>query len=307
MNLQGSNPKKKCCILAEIGGFVRSCGVINPLGQGRIRLVMPSENSAAVRRYKLLFKEYFSVDADIVIKQANAMRRARRLALVLDDNNDQKAEIILRELGILVYSRGMSRFAEDINEQLIKTKCCRKAYLRGAFLGAGTMTDPDKGYHIEFVCANQDFAFSLKKILNSFVGINSKIFERNDKFVVYIKEAEQVGDILNLLGAHQQFFIFQDVRMTKEIRNATNRISNCDSANTDRIVDAAQKQIAAIRKIEERGGLDYLPPKLRDVAELRLEYPHAGLAELAGMIKPPLSKSGLNNRINKILKIADEI
>ena len=112
---------------------------------------------------------------------------------------------------------------------------------------------------------------------------------------------------MNLLGAHQQFFVFQDKRMTKEMRNVTNRISNCDSANTDRIVDAAQKQIAAIRKIEEVKGLEYLPAKLREVAELRLENPYAGLSELALMLEPNLSKSGLNNRIKKILKIADEI
>lgn len=298
---------KACCTLAEIGGFVKACGVISPLGGDKLRLTMHTENSAVVRHYKTLFKEYFDVDPDVAVIKTNALNRQRRFSLILDDNKDQKAEIILRELGILIYNKGISRISDDINEQLIKTKCCRKAYMRGAFLGAGTMSDPDKAYHIEFICNNDATAQAVKKLLNSFIDISAKKFERNDKHVVYIKEAEQVGDILNLLGAHQQFFVFQDKRMTKEMRNVTNRISNCDSANTDRIVDAAQNQIAAIRKIEEVKGLECLPEKLREVAELRLENPYAGLSELALMLEPNLSKSGLNNRIKKILKIADEI
>lgn len=300
-------PEKKCCMLAEIAGFIRMCGSIRLAGGGRMKLALMTENPAVARHYKKLIKDYFDVDAGLEIDQGSSLKKTNRYILTLDDRQDQKAEIILRETGILMLRGGMNYISDGIYDGLIKTKCCRKAYLRGAFLGAGTISDPEKSYHIEFVCNTAVLAGDIKKLINSFVGLSAKTVARNKSHVVYIKEAEQIGDILNIMKAHQQFFVFENVKMTKEFRNMTNRINNCDSANTDKIVNASQRQLAAIKKIQEARGLSFMPDKLRQAAELRLENPATSLEELAAMMEPPLTKSGMNNRFRKIEELAAKL
>lgn len=299
-------PEKKCCMLAEIAGFIRMCGSIR-LGNGGMKLALMMENPAVARHYKKLIKDYFDVDASLEIGQTGPLKKGNQYILTLDNAKGQKAEIILRETGILMLRGGMNYISDGIYEGLIKTKCCRKAYLRGAFLGAGTISDPEKSYHIEFICTTAAVAADMKKLIGSFVGLSAKTTVRGKSHIVYIKEAEQIGDILNIMKAHQQFFAFENVKMKKEFRNRTNRINNCDSANTDKIVNASQRQLAAIKKIDEQKGLKVLPEKLREAARLRLENPAAGLEELANMMDPPLTKSGMNNRFRKIEEIAGKL
>ena len=300
-------PEKKCCMLAEIAGFIRMCGSISLVGGGKIKLIITTENPAAARHYKKLLKEYFDVDANLEIGQGTTLKRGRQYILTLDDREGQKAEPILREAGVLMIREGMNYISDGIYEGLIKTKCCRKAYLRGAFLGAGTMTDPEKAYHIEWICTTRTLANDVKKLVNSFVDLNAKVVERSKSFIVYVKEVDQVADILNILGAHQQFFQFEDIRLTKEMRNKANRISNCDSANMDKTLNAAEKQLRNIEKIEKTRGLHFLPDKLYEVAVLRKEHPDVSLQELADMCEPPMKKSGLNNRLKKIEDIASKL
>lgn len=300
-------PGKKCCTLAEIAGFIRMCGSIHLLGGGKVRLVTTTDNPAIARNYKKMIKDYFGVDAGLEVGKASSLRKGNQYFLTLDDRLDGKAEIVLREVGILMLREGLNYLSDGIYDGLIKTKCCRKAYLRGAFLGAGTISDPEKSYHIEFICTTETLAADVKKLMNSFVDINAKIVQRKKSYVVYLKEAEQVGDMLNILGASNQYFIMQEIKVRKEVINMTNRISNCDGANMDKLVNAAQNQIAQIKKIEDKKTLYFLPDKLRAVAELRLEYPEISLAELGSLLDPPLSKSGVNNRLKKISEYAERL
>ena len=201
-------PEKKCCMLAEIAGFIRVSGSVKLAGGGKMELIVATENPAVARHYKKLIKEYFDVDATLGISEGSTIKKSRQYILSLSDKEGQKAEPILRETGILMIREGMNYISDGIYDGLIKTKCCRKAYLRGAFLGIGTMSDPEKSYHIELVCSTETLANDIKKLINSFVGINAHTVQRRKSYVVYIKEAEQIGDILNIMGAHQQFFDF---------------------------------------------------------------------------------------------------
>ena len=298
---------KKCCMLAEIAGFIRVCGSVKLVGGGKMKLVLTSEHPAVARHYKKLIKDYYDVDATLEIGEGTSLNKGRQYILTLDDREGQKAEPILRESGILMIREGMNYISDGIYDGLIKSKCCRKSYLRGVFLGAGTMSDPEKSYDIEFVTSTAILANDIKKLINGFVDLSARTIVRKKSHVVYVKEAEQVGDILNIMGAHQQFFVFEEIRLKKEMRNKTNRIMNCDSANMDKTMNASAKQIEAIDKIDRIKGLSYLPEKLYAAAVLRRENPLATLQELADMMDPPMKKSGFNNRLRKIQEIADKM
>lgn len=297
--------EKKCCMLAEIAGFIRMCGSIRLAGGGKFAIVVTTENPAVARHYKKIIKDYFDVESNLEIEQGTSLNKGH--IYLLNIGPEERSEQILRETGILMVKEGMNFISDGIYEGLIKTKCCRKAYLRGVFLGAGTISDPEKGYHIEFVCNTQVLSNAVKKLINSFKGLHAKQVQRKKSYVVYVKESEQIVDILNILKAHGQLLKFEDTRILKEMRNKTNRINNCDSANLDKTLNASEKQVEAIKLIEKKKGLDFLNIKLKEVALLRLENPDATLQELADMLQTPLKKSGVNHRLKKIQEIASKL
>ncbi|MEG0392745.1 MAG: DNA-binding protein WhiA, partial [Anaerovoracaceae bacterium] len=198
---------------------------------------------------------------------------------------------------------GMNYISDGIYEGLIKTKCCRKAYLRGVFLGAGTMTNPQKEYQFEIVCATDILATNIRKLINSFVDLHAKKIPRKKEYIVYVKESGQILDLMAIMGAHSQYFVYEDVRFKKELRNDANRLSNCDQANIDKAVAAASRQIEYINKV----GLENLPRKLREIAELRIENPDVSLVELGALLDPPLKKSGVNSRLKRIEELAKKV
>ncbi len=301
------NPEKKCCMLAEIAGFTRVCGTISPVGGGKMKLMLTTENPAIARHYKKLIKDYYDVDANIEIGEAAGPKRGKVYVLTMDDRKQQLAEPMLRETGILLIRGGKNYFSDGIYDTLTKSKCCRKSYLRGLFLGSGTVTNPKSAYQIEFICSSSVLAADIKKLINTFVDLKPKITKRGNSHIVYIQEATPVGDMLNIMGAHNQFFEYEDIRMMKEARNKANRISNCDNANMDKTLNAAQRQIEAITKLTNAIGMQGLPEKLRSVAQIRLDHPDATLQELADMMDPPMKKSGMNHRIQKLLEMAEKL
>jgi DNA-binding protein WhiA len=296
-------PEKRCCQLAEIAGFIRVGGTVGLAGGGRLALTLATENPAVARHYKKLLREYFGTRANLFVGGNASFRKKRRLyELCMDESAD--AEHILRETGILLTREGYSCIDEGICDGFLKTKCCRKAYLRGVFLGAGTLSDPEKGYHLEIVCGSEALAADVKRLFNSFTDIRAKTALRKGRFVVYLKQSGQIADILNILGAHDRLFNFENVRIVKELRNRTNRISNCDNANLDKSLRAAEEQTGAILKLRDGAGLDALPDKLRVAAVLRLANPEASLSELGEMMDPPIKKSSVCRRLKAIEEIA---
>ena len=183
---------------------------------------------------------------------------------------------------------------------------CIRAFLRGAFLGGGSISDPEKNYHMEFVTNNEDFANSLKDLINS-LGFNSKIVSRKNNYVVYLKESEQISDLLSIIGAHNALLSLQNTKIVKEMRNNVNRIVNCETANLSKTVNAAVRQVENIRFIQETIGISSLPENLQEIARIREEYEDMTLKELGEMLNPPIGKSGVNHRLRKIEEIANKL
>ncbi len=302
--LARTEPERKCCKLAEIAGFIRMCGTIRLSGGGKVNVKLLTENPAVARHYKRLIKDYFGTNASLVIAKTTILKKGHYYELMIGADNN--AEQILRETGMLMVKEGCNYISDGIYSDLIKTKCCKRAYLRGVFLGAGTISDPEKAYHLEIVCNSEALSYDVKKLINSF-GLHSKSVVRKNSHVVYLKEAEQIIDFLNILGAHGRLLDFENVRIVKEMRNKTNRINNCDSANLDKTINASVRQIENIKLIDQARGLSSLPEKLQEAARLRLENPESSLVELSELMDPPIGKSGINHRFKRIEEIAEKL
>ena len=295
---------KKCCQLAVIAGFLRFAGSMT-LTEGGWGVRAVTHNPAAARLIKTLITEYFGTRGTISIDNAD-VPVAGGHTYELNITPEMNSEGILREAGLLGVKEGLNYLPDGISAEVIKKRCCKKSYLRGAFLACGTMTDPAKTYHLELPCDREFLAGEVRKLINSF-GLKARVSQRRGRYVVYLKEAEQVSDFLGIIGASKHLLKLQDIRIHKELRGKVNRINNCENANLQKAVNAAQKQIADIKLIEKNRGLDSLPVKLRQAAVLRLENPELPLAELAGLFDPPLGKAGLNHRFAKLAEIAESV
>ncbi|MDO4518533.1 MAG: DNA-binding protein WhiA [Bacillota bacterium] len=304
-------PEKKCCMLAEIAGFVRFAGSIGLAGGGKFRIVMATPNLAIVRHYKKLIKTYFDVNTDIEVGKSEGFARTQKgnkaneyLIRIEPENN---SEMILREIGILMVREGMNAISDGIYDGLIRTKCCRKSYLRGAFLASGKINNPENSYHYEISTNSEILAKDLRRLMNSFVDITPKIVERKNGYGVYLKARDQIADTLAIMGASNQYFEYLDIIMKKDMVTAAKKAEQLDLVNLDKSIRAAERQIADIKKIEEKMGLEGLSLKLKDIAIARLENPDLGIEELGKIMSPPLSKSGVNNRLRRISEIAKNI
>ena len=189
---------------------------------------------------------------------------------------------------------------------LIQNLCCKRAYIRGAFLASGSVSDPEKGYHFEIACNSLEKAEQLCNMIGSF-DIEAKVTRRKKNQIVYIKEGAQIVDALNVMEAHVALMNFENIRILKDMRNSVNRQVNCETANLNKTVSAAVKQIEDIQYIKATIGFDQLPEGLTEIAVLRLEQPEATLKELGQMLSPSVGKSGVNHRLRKLSLIAEEL
>ena len=300
-------PEKKCCMLAEISGFLRVAGSIGLVGFGKFKIIITTDNPAVARHYKKLIQDYFGIETKLEIGEGKAVgksRSSKKFSYSITIDADNRSEQILRETGILLVREGNNYISDGIYSGIVRTKCCKKAYLRGVFMGAGTMSDPEKGYDLEFVLESATMAADLKKLINSFVDLSCKVTERRGKHVVYMKKADYISDMLAIMGASSQVFSMEETRIKKEMVGSARRMSNCDSANMDRSIEASMKHIEAIKKIQKTKGLASLPDTLREAAELRLENPDVSLTALGEMCEPSVKKAAISKRLKKIEEIA---
>ncbi|MDU1539332.1 MAG: DNA-binding protein WhiA [Paeniclostridium sordellii] len=293
----------KCCNISELSAIVRLSGSIQIAGYKKLNLKISTELNSTARKVFKLLKSNFGINTEISVNKNQMLKRNSSYVLII--TNDMGAKDLLRELGILSEEEGFLTM-NKVPENLVKDNECVRAFIRGAFLGGGSISDPEKNYHLEFVTNNEDFAESLKDLINS-LGFNSKTVSRKNNYVVYLKESEQISDLLNIIGAHQALLSLESTKIVKEMRNNVNRLVNCETANLSKTVNAAVRQIENIKYIEEKIGLSHLPPNLREIAMLRIEYEDLTLKELGEMAKPELSKSAVNHRLRKIEQIADDL
>jgi len=299
-------PGDGCCQLSELSAIVRMNGMIKVHGIENISLKMITENAAIARKIFILLKKRYNLNIDIMVRKNRHLKKNH--CYILEIPSHMGAQKVLRETEVLIKD-GEGRFEINysIPSKIINNRrCCKRSYLRGAFLGGGSVSHPDKAYHLEFVTHNGDHAEGLKKLINSF-DLSSKIVERKGNYVVYLKEGEQIVELLNIVGAHNALLKFENIRIYKQMKNDVNRIVNCETANLTKTVNASIRQIENIQYIKNTTGLKKLSPGLREIAELRLNYREASLKELGQMLNPPLGKSGINHRFRKIEEIANRI
>lgn len=289
--------------LSELSAIVRMAGTIQFAGLRKINVKITTElNSIARRVFKLLKKE-FNIETTISVNKNQMLKRNNSYVLMVKSENG--AERLLKKLGILEDKEGFFP-TNSIPKEVFDNEVLKRAYLRGAFLGGGSISDPEKNYHMEFVTNNEDFAKSLKDLINK-LGFNCKVVSRKNNFVVYLKESEQISDLLSIIGAHNALLSLQNTKIVKAMRNNVNRIVNCETANLSKTVNASVRQIENIKLIQDTIGISSLPENLQEIARIRLECEDMTLKELGEMLEPPIGKSGVNHRLRKIEEIANDL
>ena len=273
--LLGHISKSRHCQLAELAAFLNFSGrVIH--GKERDFLSFESENEELVRKYFTLAKKTYNIKTSI-------------------------SDVEEREITGNLFHEDLS-----VKNSYLQNACCKRAFIRGAFLTSGSMSDPEKAYHFEIVCNREDRAEQLRDIMNRF-GMEAKIVSRKRSYVVYLKEGEQIVDILNIMEAPVALMNLENIRILKEMRNSVNRQVNCETANIHKTVSAAVKQIEDIEYLREKVGLEHLPLPLREMAYVRLEHPDAPLKELGTYLVPAVGKSGVNHRLRKLGIMAEDL
>ena len=297
------NNPRHCCI-AETAAIISMCGKVIFDEKDRVRIEIHTENVTVARKYFTLLKKTYNINTDISIRHSSSLNKNR--SYVLSVNDDETARKILMTCRLM---KPFGVIEEDFSisdSLIIQRECCKRAFIRGAFLASGSVSDPVKTYHFEIVCLSEAKAKQLQMIMETF-NINARVIKRRKYFVVYVKDSSQVVDLLNIMGAYNALMDMENVRIVKDMRNNVNRKVNCETANINKTVSAAVKQIEDIRFIQMSSAFDELPESLQEMAELRVRYPEATLAELGQLLDTPVGKSGVNHRLKKISLFADEL
>lgn len=276
------------CQIAEIAGIIGVCGEVKTSDTQKTELVLRTENVFVARKYFTLLEKTFNISVAINIHENPYQTKGKVYNMYISDHEDAARVLKAANHGAV-----------------IQKKCCKRAFLRGCFLASGSISSPEKFYHLEISSSTEDFAERVREVFCDF-GIDAKIVVRKKQYVVYIKEGEQIVDSLALMEANQALMEFENIRIIKEMRNDINRRVNCETANLNKTVNAALKQTEDIKYIEKTMGFASLTPALSQMAEARLQYPEASLSELGSLMDPPIGKSGVNHRLRKLSEIAKE-
>lgn len=292
------------CQLAELAAIVSLTGRIRKISQNSHCLEIHTENLTVAQKSDMLLRKMFQITVDVRVRNHNRQGNAFSYDLLV-----QKPESVAAILKAVKWMDDQGRIQGNgltVQRKLVQNTCCKRAFLRGTFLVAGSVTDPQKAYHLEIAVLSDTYAVQLQQMM-MFFGLEAKIVTRKKYRVVYIKEGAQIVDFLNVVEAHVALMEFENIRIVKEVRNSVNRQVNCETANIGKTVAAAAKQIEDIEYIECNMGLRQLAKGLKEIAELRLEYPDSSLQELGQMLNPPIGKSGVNHRLRKLGNIADQL
>lgn len=289
-----------CCTYAELAALIRMNGVIS-MSKDKYTLDVQTENAAIARRMYTLIKTIYTYPVELLVRKKMKLKKNNVyiVRLVKDVQSFLKDLDILREPYTLV---------RTISKKYLSQTCCKKAYLRGAFLAGGSVNNPEtSSYHLEIFNFYEEHNHSLCQLLNKF-NLRARELKRRNGYITYIKEAEKITEFLIIIGAHNALFKFEDVRIVRDMRNSVNRLVNCETANLNKTIGAAFRQIESIKLIDETVGLEALPERLQDIAHVRMEHQEASLKELGELINNgPISKSGVNHRLKRIDELAEKI
>ena len=284
-------PNKSCCALAQCFGVLLYCNCFSAEG---IRIITESREFAQI--LPDLFWRAFEVEFDLF----PSLEAPGKLVFQIMDPD--KIDIIMDAFGF----DPEDTVSLHVNLPLVEDECCRTAFLRGAFLAGGSVTDPSKGYHMEFATTHSAVARETFILIQEALKHAPKLAGRGGGHVLYFKQSDKISDVLAFLGAPVAAMGIMEAKLEKELNNKVNRRCNCDDANTSKVVEAAQEQLAAIRVLHERGVMEHLPNKLRQAADARESHPESSLTELAAMMEPPITKPAMNHRLKKLVELAKE-
>lgn len=305
------------CRLAELAAILSCEGRMIGFGS-KYNLKLQTENLVVARKYFTLIRKTFNINIDVSVK-TNINSKDNRMYIIII-RNPEEVNLILqatklsfdkllfeeRTLNKVVAEKLVSVPLGIADPVITQNACCKRSFIRGAFLSAGSMSNPGKAYHLEIVVSNLEKAEQIRDMIQTF-SVDAKIVIRKKNYVVYIKEGSHIVDLLNVMEAHVALMNLENVRILKEMRNSINRQVNCEAANISKTVAASSKQIEDIIFIRDNVGLGDLADGLEDVARMRIEYPEASLKELGAMLLPPIGKSGVNHRLRKLSMIADQL
>ncbi|SET47177.1 hypothetical protein SAMN05660297_02515 [Natronincola peptidivorans] len=297
-------PESDCCKLTELAALIRMSGTLQLTGLRRFNLRINTENPSTARKIFRYIKDLFQIHTEVMVRRNLRLKKNNHYMMMI--THAMGSAIILKKVGIFKKVGSSFDITYKIPKNLVMTQCCKRAYLRGAFLGGASISAPEKTYHLEFVTNSQEHSEDLRELINEF-NLTAKTVERKGSHVVYIKEGDQVVDLLNIIGAHKALLDLENIRIYKQMRNDINRIVNCETANLSKTVNASMRQMEAIEYIRDTIGLSQLPPTLREIAEVRLHYQDASLKELGQLLNPNIGKSGVNHRLRKIEEIAKKL
>ena len=297
-------PGARHCQIAETAAILSLCGRVKISASDHFWIEIHTENVAVARKYFTLLKKTFNIRTDVSIRSGINPGRSRTYIVAVREH--EEALKVLQAVKLINSQGENGENLSLIRNVVLQNACCRRAFIRGAFLAAGSISAPEKFYHFEIVCPTEPKAEQLKNIIATF-DIEAKIVPRKKYYVVYIKEGSQIVDILNVMEAPVSLMELENIRIVKEMRGSVNRQVNCETANINKTVSAAVKQIEDIRFIQSVAGLSGLPESLQEMARIRLERPEATLKELGEALEPPVGKSGVNHRLRKLSLVAEEL
>ena len=287
------------CQIAEISSIIAFCGkLVVDKDQTHI-LKLQTESTILARKISLLLKQVFRISVELTTRSLSAKKKLYELILTAEETT-----LVLNGCKLSAEEGGNQGRMLLVEQSVVTKSCCRRSFIRGAFLAAGSVSDPNKAYHFEIVVNQERNGELLCEVMRSFT-IDAKMIARKYHYVVYVKEGAQIVDLLNVMEAHVALMEFENVRILKEMRNTINRKVNCEAANINKTVKAATRQVEDILYIKEKVGLTTLAEGLEEIALLRIEYPEASLKELGEMLNPPVGKSGVNHRLKKLCEMAE--
>lgn len=301
--LAGLIPSGRHCRIAALAAILGCIGEFEREPGGEISLTIRTDNHEVLKKYFTLLSKTLNIYGERLAEKSG-VRTGRFVQKITEP---QAALLELAEMLKLLQEDGTLRSRErGVSPLLLKNSCCQRTFLRDTFLCTGSVSDPEREYHLEYVCAGREQAAQIRQVLQE-QGIEAREIQRKKYHVVYVKDSAEIVTILNIMGAHVALMNMENSRILKEMRNSVNRRVNCEMANIEKTVTASHKQIEDILYIQSSRKYQNLPESLRQMAEVRLRYPEAALKELGNLLEPPIGKSGVNHRLRKLSEFADSL
>ncbi len=289
-----------CCNIAELAALMRMGGTMLIGGNSNLGIKFTTENAAVARKTLTLIKTGFQLKTEVVVTRGRRLKKNNSYMIKV-----VPSPVVTELLSVLGIMRE-DNLNVSSDRGLLRKACCRRAYLRGSFLGGGSVNKPEGDYHLELVTGNLDFGKNLVRLLKYF-SLPVRMIERKNDYIVYLKDGDAITTFLRIIGAYNALMVFENVRVVKGMRNQVNRLVNCETANLQKTVNAAVRQVNCIKRIFAHKSFEKLPHPLQEAAEIRLAHPQATLQELVDAMNGRVGKSGMNHRLRKLEQIAGEL